>query len=185
MEGIHAGLLIKRYSMKSLRPASTRYSRYVTDITSVRVWVGSPNMLEKSVKYESQKIVGDLISSILMKGKSHHVFSSCTNTEWVRDPWLGRVGVVEVKAFVAPPISMPCSSITVQAPCGRHIVPLMMSLVRRTCIRISPTELSTRTESPDRSLRSSPSLRLMTRTLGSKASIQGRFEFWELTRYLE
>jgi len=74
------------------------------------------DMLEKSVKNERLKIVYDLISRILMKEILHHIFSNCTNTVWVRDPWLGSVGVVEVKAFVAPPISIPCSSITVQAP---------------------------------------------------------------------
>jgi hypothetical protein len=101
-----------------------------------------------------------------MNGISHPVFSSCTNTKWVRDPWLGRVGIVEVKALVASPLS-PCSSMTVQAPWGRHTVPLMMSLVRLTFICISPTELNTRTVSPDRSPRSSPFIRLMTNMLNA------------------
>jgi hypothetical protein len=34
----------------------------------------------------------------------------------VREPWLGRVGVVEVSVFAAPSISTPIASWTVHAP---------------------------------------------------------------------
>ena len=106
-----------------------------------------------------------------------------TATEWVREPWLGRVGRVEVRALADPARSTPELSRLGQAPSIMQAVPGLISSVTRTGTRTRPLALSTRAGSPWARPSSSASRGLIHRWCSSVPPDQSRLNSWEWTRW--